>query len=186
MDKKRNKLLIAIIAMILFAIICLTLTIIFYPMLYIRKLKNDLDNDYIKQDFKNWKQVQIDPNISIFLPESWDLQSSSDNLLITDKTGEVVAAGERKVGFSKGDTTGFLGDYYGSNVVEYQSNVMGTNRYGNLASAHISCCKLEDGNERKQIILYLPFHHEYKYRLCFFSTAYTEEVEAIAWSMHYN
>lgn len=177
--------LILAVLIVFFAIVALILLFCF-PTLHANMLKSNLDNRIVNQDYPDWSVLDLDANIHISLPNAWSLQSLQDSVQIVDASGEVIAIGMKKERFTKDDTFAFLSEHYGNPVISYQSEVLGEGNYGNLASAHLSYCQLENGEKCEQIILYLPFHYEYKYRFYFFSTEYSEEVEAIAWSMGYN
>lgn len=173
---------------IVFAVFTVLLVLLFFslPKLHENKLKRDLNNEIVNQNYLNWEQIDLDANISVKLPEVWTLRSTDDGMMIVDDSDTIIAVGTKKDTFPKDTLTAFLSECYGSAVVSYQSEVLGTGNYGSLAKAYITHSQHEDGSEREQIFLYLPFHYEYKYGFCFFSTEYSKEVEAIAWSMEYN
>lgn len=177
--------LLLLVPIVLVALIALILLFCF-PTLHTNVLKSNLNNEIIDQDYPDWSELDLDTNIHISLPNAWTLQTLQDAVQIVDASGEVIAIGMKKEHFTKDDTFAFLSEYYGNPVVSYQSEVLGAGNYGSLASAHLSHCRLENGEEREQIILYLPFHYEYEYRFYFFSAECGEEVEAIAWSMGYS
>lgn len=173
---------------IVFAVFTVLLVLLFFslPKLHENKLKRDLNNEIVNQNYLNWEQIDLDANISMKLPEVWTLRSTDDGMMIVDDSDTIIAVGTIIAAGTKEDGFALFSEHYGSAVVSYQSEVLGTGNYGSLASAHIIRSQHEDGSEREQIILYLPFYNKYKYRFCFFPTEYSKEVEAIAWSMEYN
>ena len=170
------------IILVSLSVLSVLLFFIFFPQLYVNKLKRDLNNEIVSEDFPNWRQVQVDENINIYLPNEWTLYITEDNVQIVDDSGLLIGSGvKRGIPYEKNINV-YLGEYYGCNVVSSQYEILGWGRYGNSAKAYFSSCQLGNGSEHEQLLLELPYYIDYEY-LIFFSTDYSAEVEAIAWSM---
>ena len=84
------------IILVSLSVLSVLLFFIFFPQLYINKLKRDLNNEIVSEDFPNWRQVQVDENINIYLPNEWTLYITEDNVQIVDDSGLLIGSGVKR------------------------------------------------------------------------------------------
>lgn len=58
---------------------------------YDKYLAKELDNEYINNDYRNWKPVTFFNAAKVYVPETWSVSQDGDICYITDQEGRTVA-----------------------------------------------------------------------------------------------
>lgn len=169
------------------ACLCIAMIPYFIGILHINKMKNDLDNPVINSNYQNWRDIRLDNNIAIKLPDTWSLKLE-EPLTICDNTGTPVAIGLKTESCSEEQWISLLSNCSNQTVNSYSNDFFSTNRFGNLASVWWAVCEFDSGQEKRIVSLKIPYYQDYYYYFCFMedSEMRRDEVEAIAYSMSYN
>jgi len=84
------------------------------------RIKEDLNNKYLNEDYPNWKRTEIDGWASFMMPEEWQINEKDGVYLLSDENGETIAFGT-PIGcpesrFDSFDQ--FITEYTGCTIVE--------------------------------------------------------------------
>lgn len=150
-------------------------------------LKRRLNNPFINSDYQKWEVVNLDENVRVKLPETWNLEYADGRIIVINSSGEQIADGTKLPIRSNEEENAFLEYIYESTLTE--SNLLWTSGliYGNMASNRAAQLILGNGKTETYVSVDLPCHNDYRYFLCFFSDGsgalYRDEAEAIAYSL---
>lgn len=56
-------------------------------------VKTNIQNPYVNSGFRNWKQVSIENEIYLFIPQQWTLEKERSGYVIVDENGHIWANG---------------------------------------------------------------------------------------------
>lgn len=180
---------IIILCICAFAVVVTLIPFLFVAM-QTKILEKSFNNQIIDSNYQGWNAVNLDNDIEIKLPKTWKLERFDDRILIIDSTGKQIAAGVKLPFFSPEEENVFIETLFNGRLTE--SRLIWTSGliYKNMTSNRATELKFDDGRTETYVSVDLPYYSDYKYFVCFFSDSngmlYSDEVEAIAYSMTYN
>lgn len=156
-----------------------------------KNLQEKIENPIILSGYEDWKEVDIDDNILIMIPADWQVGQSNNQFFLLDSKGTKVAFGQKFADsiIERAEADLFVESICEEKVISSEPVHFSPYFYGNLASAWIKNCVLENGKNSRFVSVELPYYNEYAFLFCFFSESdesfYCDIAEAIAYSMHY-
>ena len=182
---KRKKLFWITSALVLL-LLCLFLSL---PFLHLRYYVRHLDNPYVNDRYPGWRDVSINADIRVKIPEDWILETEGDACKIFDRSGRLLAEGGRnEQNEARAET--FLQEQTHAELLSHTVEVRDVMRW-NMGSCCIWNAALSNGTQCSFVILILRYNYDYEYEICFLPmerdelTEIFQKAEAVAWSMTY-
>lgn len=189
-DQMKTKMLTIFAVSGFFLILVAAMTWFCFPYIYAwihtDKIKTDLDNEIINQNYLNWDSNDLDQVMSIKLPEEWKILRKDGRLYFIDSE-QIVAVGKRISSATDEAVNTFVADYYGCQSLEVEKEHYNY-YFGNLSFILGYQTRLETQSEVSVLVLWLPYHYEYGYLFLLFDQngkLPLNEACAIAWSLTY-
>lgn len=187
----KRSVIILLISIPLFVVLLFVSSIFIATHSQEKNLQEKIGNPIILSGYEDWKEVEIDGNILVMIPADWQVGQSNNQIFLLDSKGAKVAVGQKSADsiIETDEADLFVEGICKEKVISSEPVHFSPYFYGNLASAWIRNCVLENGKSSRFVSVELPYYNEYAFLFCFFSESdepfYCDIAEAIAYSMHY-